>query len=52
MSDKKYVDADFVRVRNQPGDTRTAFHLYFGDEVVIESVQNSWSKAVCQTALL
>lgn len=44
MSDKKYVDADFVRVRNQPGDTRTAFHLYFGDEVVIESVQNGWSK--------
>lgn len=36
MSDKKYVDADFVRVRNQPGDDRTVFHLYFGDEVVIE----------------
>lgn len=44
MSDKKYTDADFVRVRRQPNDNRTAFHLYFGDEVVIDSTQNGWTK--------
>lgn len=44
MPDQKFVDADFVRVRNQPGDTTTAFHLYFGDEVVIDAVQNGWTR--------
>lgn len=44
MADKKYVDADFVRVRNQPGDRKTAFHLYFGDEITIDSVDGDWTK--------
>jgi beta-lactamase superfamily II metal-dependent hydrolase len=46
MADKKFVDADFVRVRSQPNSERTAFHLYFGDEVVIESIQNGWTKII------
>lgn len=44
MAEIKYVDADFVRVRNQPGDRKTAFHLYYGDKISIDSVDGDWTK--------
>lgn len=44
MEENMYVDADFVRVRNLPGSTTTAFHLYYGDRISIDSVDGEWTK--------
>ena len=44
MSNKKYIDADFVRVRRRPNERKIAFNLYFGDEVIINSVDGEWTE--------
>ena len=40
----KYINTDFVKVRASKRSSKTAFYLYFGDPVIIETIAGNWTK--------